>query len=640
MGNFKYYNTFVVINFTTMNKFLLSLSVLTISTIVFGQKIIRNKDGSYFKQCTSFSISKPLRELAKEHPALKKVRKQKEAKDADRKTPWKQPSTVPFSEDPIAQREQGTQSTSSTMVNIDGQNSSISGYDPLDPNGMVGPNHYVQAINSNYQVFDKTGTALTAAIDLATLFPGSLDDGDPVVMYDRFADRWIITEFLCPGGGNCTNLLFAVSTTSDPTGTYYLYNFEPDASDYADYPKYSIWSDGYYETCNCSNQKITVYERAKMLVGDTSAGFIVIPSISDPNTSSGFFCPQTLYADGTLPPYGSPQYMFHFTDDNWGAGYTDMIHIYKVTANWITKSGTLAAYDSLAPQPFNSYFTGGTEKDISQPGTTTKLDALDGFFSYRIPYLRWGTYNAAVMAHVVNTGSSTTKVGGIRWYELHQDTSTAKWTIFQQGTYSPADGVSRWNPAIAMDANGSIGLAYSVSAPTSVYPGIRYTGRTKCDSLGKMTLTETTAIAGSASWTSDNRWGDYSHTSVDPSDGITFWHTNQYIANSSQINTRIFSFQISPCSTTGIESTSNNKTILTAYQSGNQLNVKASNLPSVDNAEVSLYNLEGRLMTVKDVHPSLNGVETTLSVNGLAKGIYYLRIGNNNYQRVIKVPVQ
>lgn len=335
-----------------MKKVFIILQVLII-TPFFAQQVIRNKDGSYFKRCSSFQISRPLSELAKEHPAVAKKVKH-EAKDAERKRPWKKPSSVPFSEDPIVQKEEGTQAATSTMVNIDGQNNALSGFDPLDPNGMVGPNHYVQAINSNYQVFNKSGVALTASIDLATLFPGSLDDGDPIVMYDRFADRWIITEFLCPGGGNCTKLLFAVSTTPDPTGTYYLYTFEPDASDYADYPKYSIWADGYYETCNCDHQKITVYERAKMLLGDTSAGFIVIPSISDPNTSSsgGFFCPQTLYADGSLPPYGSPQYMFYFTDDNWGAGFNDMIYIYKVTANWTNKSGTLGVYDSLVPKGF------------------------------------------------------------------------------------------------------------------------------------------------------------------------------------------------------------------------------------------------------------------------------------------------
>jgi hypothetical protein len=624
-----------------MKKLLSAIIIAALSTTAFAQQPVAAKNGSYYRKCSSFQISPPLIELAKMQTAVKKTGEHHEAKDADRKHPWKQPSNVPFSEDPIAQKEQGTQAAASTLVNVDGTNS-MAGFVPLDPNGMVGPNHYVQAVNSNYQIFDKSGAAVTGQIDLATLFPGSLDDGDPVVMYDKFADRWVITEFLCPGGGNCTKMLFAVSQTNDPTGSYYLYTFEPDAADFADYPKYSIWSDGYYETCNCDFQKVVVYERAKMLVGDASAGFIVIPSLASPvGGGGGFFCPQTLYADGQLPPYGSPQYLFHFTDDNWGAGFSDKIYIHKITADWVTKTGTLTAYDSLTTQPFNSYFTGGTEKDISQPGTTNKIDALDGFMSYRIPYIRWGTYNSAVMAHVVNTGSGTTRIGGIRWYELRQDTTSAKWNIFQQGTYSPADGVSRWNPGISMDINGNIGLAYNVSAPTVVYPGIRYTGRTSCDSLGVMTLTEGIGKAGSSAWTSDNRWGDYSHTSVDPVDGITFWHTNQYVGASHSLNTRIFSFQIPTCSTTGISNITTNSAInLSAWQNANQLNIKANHLPSNENTEISLYDTEGKIVAGKTVSPALNAIETTINIYSLAKGIYYLRVGNNSYQRIIKVPVQ
>ncbi len=623
-------------------KYLYTLIIVVVSTTLFAQTEIRNADGSYFKQCSHFEISKPLWQLAKEHPSdLNKVYGHREAKDRERKNihPVQNPETAPsIADDPIVQREQGDVSTMGTIVNVDGM-PNVQGFDPLDPNGMVGPNYYVQAINSNYQVFNKNGTAATAAIDLATLFPGSLDDGDPVVMYDRFADRWVITEFLCPGGGNCTKLLFAVSKTNDPTGAYYLYTFEPDASDYADYPKYSIWSDGYYETCNCSNPKVTIYERAKMLLGDPTAGFIVVPSTGSPNPNAGFFCPQTLYADGQLPPYGSPQYYFYFTDDNWGSQFKDMIFIYKITSNWTSKTGTFTKFDSLATLPFNSYFTGGTEQDISQPGTSNKIDALDGFFSYRIPYLRWTNYNIALMCHPVNTGTSSI-VAGIRWYELHQDTVTTKWNIYQQGTYSPADGVSRWNPAIAMDINGNIGLAYSVSSPTSVYPGTRFTGRTSCDTLGKMTVTETTAIAGSSSWTSDNRWGDYSHLSVDPSDGISFWHTNQYIGASSTIHTRIFSFQIPKCTGAGVANIQTSAPMLVAFQSGNELNIKATNLPSDEKSVIDFFNTEGKMIARKSVSPFSNAVETTINVSGIARGIYYVRIGNTNFQRVIKVSVQ
>ncbi|HEV7230638.1 MAG TPA: T9SS type A sorting domain-containing protein, partial [Bacteroidia bacterium] len=434
-------------------------------------------------------------------------------------------------------------------------------------------------------------------------------------------------------------LIFAVSKTADPTGAYYIYTFEPDAADFADYPKYSIWSDGYYETCNCDRQKVTVYERAKMLNGDQTAGFIVIPSITNPNSNGGFFCPQTLFADGQLPPYGSPQYMFDYTDDNWGAGFSDRIRIYQITANWTGKTGTLAAFDSLTPKPFNSYFTGGSMSDISQPGSSTKLDALDGFFSYRIPYMRWSNYNSAVMCHPVNTGTGSTIVSGIRWYELRQDTTSKKWSIFQQGTYAPADGVSRWNPGIGMDMNGSIALAYSVSAPSGVYPGTRYTGRTKCDSAGIMTLAEGTAISGSSSWNS-NRWGDYSHTSLDPSDGITFWHTNQYMGAGTSLRSRIFSFKIPACVTTGITSYDLSNLSLTAVQSGALMNIRATGLPTDEQLELDVFNMEGKLIHNERISPVAGILDVNLNTEAFAKGIYFVRIVNNRFQRVLKVAIQ
>ncbi len=625
-----------------MKKIIFFLSII-IALPSFSQLEIRNNDGSYFKQCRHFEISKPLRELAKEHPALeKKIGKHNEAHDSRRNLSRKHLSSAPFSEDPIAQREQGTKAVLSTIENFDGQ-TSIDGWYPLDPTGVVGPNHFVQSVNSNYQVFDKTGTALTAPLDLAALFTGSSDQGDPVVMYDKFADRWIVTEFETsnPPNGNCDELLLAVSTTPDPTGTYYLYTFMPDAADFADYPKYSIWSDGYYETCNCDNQKVTVYERNKMLNGDPTAGFIVIPSIANPIGGGGFWCPQTLTADGLLPPYGSPQYLFYFTDDNWGGGNQDKIKIYKITANWSNHSGTQTLDNTLTPQAFNSYFTGGTLMDISQPGTSSKLDALDGFFSYRIPYMRWDSYNSAVMCNTVNTGSGNTRIAGIRWYELRQDTTNNVWSIFQQGTYSPSDGVSRWNPSIAMDMNGSIALAYSVSASASVYPGIRFTGRTKCDASGTMPLAEATAVSGlSANTGNGNRWGDYSHTSVDPADGgLTFWHTNQYAASGNSLKTRIFSFQIPPCISTGIGTIGESEVLFSAYQAENQLNIKASNLMPTGILNAALYNLEGKIIINKPVMQVSGKIETSMDISGLAQGIYFLRIGNNTFQRVIKVPV-
>jgi len=633
-----------------MKKTLLVCLAISAATLSFAQKEIRHADGSYFKQCARFRITEPISKIAAEHPSIKKSDGPIETADKGKHGIQNHSITYnPHAEtkDGAIQTTEGTLGNKAPIVSVNGQ-SSLQGFVPLDPNGMIGSNYYVQMINSNYAVYDKNGTVKLASTDLTNIFGSfTCDDGDPVTLYDKFADRWVLTEFqessVCGTFQHVDTLMMAVSVTNDPTGQFYVYYFCPDTADFTDYPKYSIWADGYYQTCNCNNDKLTVYERAKMLTGDPTAGFIVMPFNDNPN--QGFFCPMTMYADGTLPPYGSPNYLMFFNDDNWGAGFTDELVIEQASINWTTKTGTLTAYQTLPTAPFDSYFSGGTEMDIDQPGKPGSFDALDGFISYRIPYLRWGNYNAAVMCYPVNVSSTPTapgvtggtEVAGVRWYEIRQDTNSKQWSIYQQGTYAPNDGISRWNPSIAMDQNGSIGLCYSVSDKTSTYPGTRYTGRTACDTLGKMSLAEGTGATGAKTINTSNRWGDYSHTSVDPIDGITFWHTNMY-SNSGKVATRIFSFQIPKC-IVGIPNVSAPEIELSAYQSGSMLNVKAQGIAINGDADFDIYDVQGKLLVVKKIKAGSSLDETSFNVSSYAKGIYYVRFGNNEFQRVIKVPI-
>ncbi len=598
-------------------------------------------------------------EIAAKYPVKKYIGPPKEA--ADSRAPVSKSYNETYNPDATTvdgaiQKAEGTIEGNAPIVDINGQ-TSTQGYVPLDPNGMIGSNYYVQTINADYEVYNKDGSIKLAETELNKLFGSyTCDDGDPVTMYDRFADRWIITEF--QENGPCGDfsdiidtLMIAVSVTNDPTGKYYLYYFCPDNTDYADYPKYSIWADGYYQTGNCSNNEATVYERAKMLAGDPTAGFIVIkfPSTLNPldnGGKGGFFCPMTMNADGQLPPYGSPNFLMYYNDDNWGSKFKDELIIDSVSVNWTSKSGTIGAYDSLPTAPFDSYFTGGvTRQEIDQPGQAGSFDALDGFVSYRIPYLRWGNYNSSVMCYPVNVSSTPTVPGvsggtilaGVRWYELRQDTISKHWSIYQQGTYAPDDSVNRWNPSIAMDQNGSIALCYSVSNVKNVYPGARYTGRRACDTLGQMTIAETVGATGNSTLNTSTRWGDYSHTSVDPIDGITFWHTNMFAA-SDIVSTKIFSFQIPQCPES-VENISAPQISLIAYQSGNMLNVKAQGLASDDKMNVDIYDVLGKHITGKMVSPGSGMVETTFNIASLAKGIYYVRLGNDNLQRVVKVAI-
>lgn len=418
-----------------------------------------------------------------------------------------------------------------------------SGYRPFDPSGAAGPNHYVQMINATtFRVFNKNTGATMLTGTLGNLWSPSVgNNGDPIVMYDKAADRWFLAQF---GTTSNRRIYIAVSTTNDPTGSYYTYTFV--SPQFPDYLKFSVWQDGYYMTSNQSTQKVFCFERAAMLAGIPGARGLYV-NYSPPR--SGFFCPLPGdAADGTLPPTGTPCPILSYEDNGWGSGYVDRINIYNMTVNW---AATPTASISLASQVPVAAFDGSYNSswnDVSQPNTSQRLDGIGGVLMYRAQWKSWSGYNTIVVNWAVRISSTQRS---IKWAELRQNQTTGVWSVFQEGIYTP-DAATRWMGSIAMDNNGSIGLSYMKSNSTNIFPGLYYTGRRTCDPPGTLPITEALVIAGTGSQTGTNRVGDYAHTTLDP-DGVTFWSTSEFMggnSGSSAARTRIFSFQIPPCSST------------------------------------------------------------------------------------------
>jgi hypothetical protein len=416
---------------------------------------------------------------------------------------------------------------------------------PPDTNGAVGPNHYVQTVNTDFAVFSKSGTPLYGPVPINTLWSGfgggcqSNNDGDPIAQYDRIADRFIILQFSV----STTPYLMcvAVSQTSDPTGAYYRYSFNYGNSAFPDYPKLGVWPDGYYMTVNVftngitfAGTKVCAFDRAKMLTGAAAT-----QQCFNTSTAYGGLLPSDL--DGpTAPPAGSPNYLVAL-----GATTTQLAY-WKFHVDWATPANsTFTGPTSLAVASYAEACSGGT--CIPQSGTTQKLDSLADRLMYRLAYRNFGTHESLVVNHSVTAGSSV----GVRWYELR--TSGGNLTLFQQGTYAP-DTNYRWMGSIAMDGAGNIGLGFSVSSG-SLHPQIHYTGRLAADASGTMTQGEGTIIngAGSQSGSSLSRWGDYSSMSIDPLDDCTFWYATEYLAATGAFNwhTRIASFKFPSCGSTG-----------------------------------------------------------------------------------------
>ena len=362
--------------------------------------------GPTFSNAKAFDLSKPLRELAQ---------------NAQRPTKGLPPSRGPdpivkvgdASELALGSRAAGASSSStlavtalSPLLTFEGlsnqDNFDVFGFrvNPPDPVGDVGPNHYVEMINLVFGVYDKTGNKLLGPVDTGTLWAGfPVDDctdpsGDPIVVHDQFADRWLLTQFTTRGPEyyNCV----AISQTPDPTGAYYRYAFS-SGPNFPDYPKYGVWRDSYVITTRefgpTVEYGIGVYaiDRNKLIDGDPNARFVgffldgndpeILPLVGDgllPADVDGKTKPKQ---DAKIPIVGTQ-------DDGGGYGGTfDALNIWELDVHWNAAAGeeaTLELATQLPVAPFDSIFPcAPTSRDcLPQPGIANPAQFLD-ILSYR-----------------------------------------------------------------------------------------------------------------------------------------------------------------------------------------------------------------------------------------------------------------
>ena len=424
-----------------------------------------------------------------------------------------------------------------------------------DPVGDIGPEHYVQAVNSAFQVFDKkTGATLTSPLYISYLWEDTdsvcenSDPMDPIVRFDRQGQRWLISGFVNPSS---EYMCIAVSEGADPTGeNWHLYEFKAeDPVNHhpfsIDFPKFSVWADAYYlSTVEGAGQGLDVwaFQRSRMLAGQsvTPVRFhLPAPDIAllpgDP--------------DGPQPPAGSPGWFARQVDGERVGNGGDRVEVYAFSVDWTTpEQSTFVLTDSLTVDPFDSIFC--TTDDvldfcIPQPDSAQKLETLGLWPQWRLQYRNFGDHESLLFNHTIDVDGNGH--AGIRWYELRRPPDSG-WTVAQQGLHYDED-LYYFMGSISMDGKGNIALGYTASN-ASVFPGIRIAHRIAGDPPGSMPGAEYVAVEGAGSQTDGNsRWGDYSSMDVDPEDDCTFWYTNEYYETSSKAgwSTRIISFKLPGC---------------------------------------------------------------------------------------------
>ncbi len=425
-----------------------------------------------------------------------------------------------------------------TGFSFDGQSST--GWAAPDPNGAVGATQYVQWVNVSYAVYDKTSGNLTLGPFTGnTLWSGfggpceSLNNGDPIVLYDKLAARWVFTQRTTPNNGPYYQC-FAVSATSDATGAYHRYSFLlPNY--YPDYPKLGVWPDAYYLTVNELTPSNFAFHQSLVCAMDRLSMIAGQPATAQCLALNPLKAQQSLLpadVDGLAPPpSGDAEYLI-----NLGSSQLNVWR-FKVNFSDASKSRLSGPTPISVPRWTNACNGGAC---VPQGGSAQVLDGVGDRLMFRLAYRNFGDHESFVLNHSVNSNGAV----GIRWYELRNP--SGKLELYQSATLAP-DANSRWMASAAMDKQGNIALGYSISGH-QMNPSINVTGRLASDPLGTLDA-ETVVTAGAGSETGSDRWGDYSSLTVDPSDDCTFWYTAEYFPANGNRNwiARIASFRFPAC---------------------------------------------------------------------------------------------
>jgi hypothetical protein len=442
----------------------------------------------------------------------------------------------------------------SLIHNYPGQSSSVS---PPDTTGDVGPTYFLQAVNqsvSTIEVIDKATGANVKTFTLQSLTsvsPCNSGFCDPVVLFDRQAGRWLISELPRSSGNVCVY----VSTTGDPTGTWYAYSFATESSNYTDYAKYGVWPQGngggsYLIGANAGSagvRDVFALDRAKMLAG-MPATFQKFSVPSLPNSGFQLVLPGTTQSSAP-PPDGEPAIFMRPHDDEAQNGAStpgyDFLDMWSLSVDWATPANSTLT--TLPPVQIGDYDMtlcglGTTWNCMPQPGTSQKIDPIREPLHFPLQYRNFGDHQTLVGTFPEDVDG--TDHAALRWFELRK-TGAGAWTLFQEGLVGGEAGVHRSVGSIAMDGSGNIALGYTrTGGSTPYYPSIYYSGRLASDAPGTMPQGENVIVDATSSRTLNERWGDYAGMGIDPVDDCTFWFTTEFGGSG---NTKVSAFKFDAC---------------------------------------------------------------------------------------------
>ena len=442
-----------------------------------------------------------------------------------------------------------TKKSNDTTIGVNKVGFEFTGAMPPDPTGDVGEDYYISAVNGNggsaVSIIKKEdGVQVGETFSMASLATSgncTTGLGDPIIIYDEVAKRWLLTEF--SDGSN--HLCVHISKTSDPvSGGWFTYEFEAPA--FPDYPKYAVWGGNYFVSANESGGALYALDRSKMLNGEPATMVRkTIPGLA----GFGFQSITPVDPDGkNQPADGTPGLFIRQRDDekhNSGSndGTKDFLELWALTPDFASPDNTiLEGPINIDISELDSDFICDSESFgcLTQKGDSQTVDPLKEVVNYKAQYRKFDSHEAIVGNFISKTGENT---AALRWFELRK-TGDA-WALHQEGQLDSSDNNNRYMAGSALDGSGNLALAYMTTGADR-YPSIAMSGRKFYDANGTISQDEKFIVEGD-SFIGSDRDGDYSQMAVDPVDNCTFWYTAEYGANNGQWKVQVANFKYNDC---------------------------------------------------------------------------------------------
>lgn len=462
--------------------------------------------------------------------------------DSDRENRPTNPDSLPIDCYPLQTKEffieqEVSKAPQTLNINFTGASLSDSGFFPPDSMGAVGPNQFVIAINGLIRSFDKSTGLADGVLNVdPDVFFNSIRNGhstsDPRIRYDRLSGRWIVIMINVPPNEQNNRLLIAVSNDSiiTPSTMWTFFYFNVGAQCFLDYPTLGVDNNALYiggkTFCSDNNNSVFVIQKSSVLGG----GPIVITrfdNLINQTTGVGPYVPQGVDNFDTSASVG-----YFVGVDNASFGKLIIRRIFN-PGGAPTISGNISLTVPATQFPLLVRHLGNNN------GVQGRLDAIDDrlFMAHIRNGRLWTAHNIGVNNEGVAARNRTRN--GCRWYEININSSTPTLiqagTLFQPSQKNLTNKRSYWMPSLMTSGQGHMALGCSV-AGSQLYANTVTAGRLANDSLGLLR----SAILCTSSTTAYNppgdpgdaqrgrRWGDYSYTSLDPCDDMTFWTIQEF----------------------------------------------------------------------------------------------------------------